>query len=413
MTFRPINQAEIPIVAEIQSRAFRTDAARYVEAYSGSGRFGWQDQRLLENEQGEAVAALSVFFRPMSLAGGALEAALVASVAVPPEWRRRGYGRQMMGALLEELYARRTPLSLLFPFSVVWYRSLGYGVANLTWHMGLAPRLLPDFPERHAVRRAFPDDEPGIRACHTAALALPQNNGWLARGDWEWQKRVWKPEHEVVVYVGEGRVEGYLVFTLTFGGDAALAKIVEWVWTSDAAWRGLAGFLSALGEQARTLTYNAPQQSPLLWVLHEPYDRTARPVDFVFYPAAQLVNGFMARVVHLETAVTQRRYPAHLATEFVLRVDDPQLPANRQRLRVCIAGGSAQVERLSDGARQVGDAMSFAACDISTFSELFAGVLDAESARTTGRLQADDGGCAALTAAFASSPWTMLSADYF
>ena len=72
MTYRSITQSEIPIIAEIQSRAFRTDANRYVEAYSGSGRFGWQDQRLFENEQGEAVAGLSLFFRPMSLAGGAL-----------------------------------------------------------------------------------------------------------------------------------------------------------------------------------------------------------------------------------------------------------------------------------------------------------------------------------------------------
>ena len=179
MTYRSITQSEIPIIAEIQSRAFRTDANRYVEAYSGSGRFGWQDQRLFENEQGEAVAALSLFFRPMSLAGGALEAGLVASVAVPPEARRRGYGRQLMGGLLAELHERQTPLSLLFPFSVAWYRSLGYGMANLTWFMDIAPRLLPDFAERHAVRRAFPDDEPGIRACHAAAMSLPQNNGWL------------------------------------------------------------------------------------------------------------------------------------------------------------------------------------------------------------------------------------------
>jgi predicted acetyltransferase len=318
-----------------------------------------------------------------------------------------------MGSLLKELHARRTPLSLLFPFSVAWYRSLGYGVANLTWHMNIAPRLLPDFPERGAVRRAFPDDEPGIRACHAAALTLPQNNGWLARGDWEWQKRVWKPEHEAVVYVAEGCVEGYLVYTLTFGGDAEPAKVIEWVWTTDAAWRGLAGFLSALGEQARTVTYNAPQQSPLLWVLQEPYDRTGRPVDFVFYPAARLTTGFMARVVHLEEAWKQRRYPLHLTAEFVLRVDDPQVPANQQPLRVRIADGTARVEPGSTDAHPAVGRMEAITCDITTFSELYASVLSAESARTTGRLQASDAACAALTAAFASSPWHMLPADYF
>ena len=411
MTYRAITQTEIPIAAEIQSRAFRTDANRYVEAYSGSGRYGWQDVRLFENEQGEPAAALTVFFRPMSLAGVALEAALVASVAVPPEWRRRGYGRQLMAGLLAELNERRTPLSLLFPFSVAWYRSLGYGVANLTWHMEVAPRLLPDTAERLAVRRAFPDDEPGIRACHAAALAMPQNNGWLARGDWEWQKRVWKPEYETVVYVDQGRVEGYLVYTLTFGGNIEPAGIVEWVWTTDAAWRGLAGFLAALGEQAQLVTYNAPQQSPLLWALHEPYDRNGRAVEFIFYPAARLVNGFMVRVVHLAEALKQRRYPGQLSAEFVLRVHDPQLPANGQPLAVRIDGGVAHVHPLADSSSPA-DAWSIG-CDMATFSELYAGVLSAETARRAGRLRAGDAACAALTSAFAGAPWFMHSADYF
>ena len=162
MTYRSISQSEIPIIAEIQSRAFRTDANRYVEAYSGSGRFGWQDQRLFENDLGEAVAGLSLFFRPMSLAGGSIEAGLIASVAVPPESRRRGYGRQLMSGLLAELHERQTPLSLLFPFSVAWYRSLGYGMANLTWFMDIAPRLLPDFSERSAVRRDFAELSNGV-----------------------------------------------------------------------------------------------------------------------------------------------------------------------------------------------------------------------------------------------------------
>lgn len=413
MAYRPITQAEIPTAAEIQARAFRTDANRYVEAYSGSGRFGWEDVRLFENDQGEAVAALSLFYRPMSLAGGTLDAALVASVAVPPEWRRRSYGRQMMGGLLEEAYARRTPLSLLFPFSVGWYRSLGYGVATLTWPMEVAPRLLPDFPERLGVRRAFPDDEPAIRACHDAAMALPQNNGWLPRGDWEWQKRVWKPEHETVVYVVDGRVEGYLVYTLTFLQENNPARVVEWVWTTDAAWRGLAGFLAALGEQALVVSYNAPQHSPLLWALSEPYDRTGRPVEFVFYPAARLVNGFMVRVVHLKEALKQRRFPEHVSAEFILQIDDRQLPANSQPLHVRIAKGVARVEWLPQIGRQGSEIAPSAACNMATFSELYAGVFTAETARLAGRLRAGDQACAALSAAFAAAPWYMLQADFF
>ena len=253
--------------------------------------------------------------------------------------------------------------------------------------------------------------QPDGGAGHDAGKTSAKNKGWLESRDWEGPKRVWKPDHEVVVYVEQGRVEGYLVYTLSFGGDPSSARVIEWVCTSDAAWRGLAGFLSALGEQATVLTFNAPQQSPLLWILHEPYDRTGRAADFVFYPAARLVNGFMARVVHLEQALVQRRYPSNVSTEFVLRVNDPQLPANDHPLHIRIAAGTAHVERLSEDSRQAD--RNVATCDIMTLSELYAGALSPETAQVIGRLQAEDSLCAALAAAFAGPPWHMWPADFF
>ncbi len=405
MTYRPITPNEIPIVADIQARAFRFPAERYLEAYSGKGRVDHTALRLFENEPGQAVAALNVFTRPVSLLGGELDAGLVASVAVPPEERRRGYANRMMGGLLDELYAQQTPLSLLFPFSVGFYRGLGYGLANFSWHMELAPRLLPDYAERLHVRRAGPDDEAAVRACHAQARRLPHNNGWPARGDWEWRSKVAKPEHEKAVFAVDGEVEGYLVYTLTWSTEATPAKVVEWVWTTDRAWRGLAGFLAALGEQATTVIYNAPQASPLLWSLPEPYDRREGAAEFIFFPAARLLNGFMLRVVHLPAALAARRYPAHVSAEFVLQVDDPQLPANRAPLRVTIANGAAAVQPTT--------ASPQVQCNMATWSQLFAGVLTAEQARTVGALHGDDASCAALTAAFAAAPWSMHPADWF
>jgi predicted acetyltransferase len=405
MTYRPINPNEIPIVADLQSRAFRFPAERYLEAYNGSGRVDHTALRLLENEAGQPVAALNIFTRPVSLNGSEVDAGLVASVAVPPEERRRGYARGLMAGVLEELHGQQTPLSLLFPFSVGFYRSLGYGLANFSWLMELAPRLLPDYPERLHVQRAGPDDEAAMRACHEAARRLPQNNGWPARGDWEWHNRVSKPEQEKALFVVDGQVEGYLVYTLTWSTAATPARVLEWVWISDRAWRGLAGFLAALGDQATSVSYNAPQGSPLLFSLPEPYDRREGAAEFTFFPAARLVNGFMLRVVHLPAALAARRYPVHVTAEFVLQANDSQLPANSQPLRVHVAGGAATVEPTA-AKPQIRTSMA-------TFSQLYAGVMTAEQARTVGVLHGDDASCAALRAALAAAPWSMHPADWF
>jgi predicted acetyltransferase len=405
MNYRTISLPEIPLVAEIQARAFRQDVSRYVDSYQGGGRMGWQDLRLLENQRGEPVAAVTLFRRAMSLHGGELEAGLVGSVAVAPEYRRRGYGRQLMQGVLEELHRHQTPISLLFPFSVAWYRSLGYGLANMTWHVELPLRLLTDDPERLQVRRARPDDEAGIRACYERARRQPDNNGWLSRSHWEWQRRAFKPEHERVVFVTGDQVEGYLLYTL----DWEEVEVVEWVSVSDRAWRGLLAFLGTQGEQAKVLKANLPRHTPLFWALPEPYDRSQDAVAFVFRRLAQLVNGFMVRLVHVPTALRERRYPAHAVAELRLEIEDPQLPANSQPLHVRIRDGQADVDTAPTGSNRTPVLQT----DISTLSQLYAGVLTAEQARAVDRLQGDDPSCRELTTAFSAAPWHMWSTDWF
>ncbi|MEZ4769067.1 MAG: GNAT family N-acetyltransferase [Caldilineales bacterium] len=405
MPYRPIHEHEIPIVAGIQAQSFRSDPARYVESYTEGARMGWRELRLYEGDDGQAVAALTLFFRRVSLNGGDLEAGLVGSVGVPPEHRRRGYGRHMMQGLLHELHNRRTPVSLLFPFSVAWYRSLGYGLANLSWHIEQPMRLLPDFPERRHVRRATVDDEAAMRACHEQARLDPANNGWLSRTEAEWAKRAFKLENERALFEVDGQVQGYLLYRL----DWDALEVIEWVATSEPAWRGLLAFISAQGEQARQLKANLPQQNPVLWALGEPYDRTEEVVDFVFRRGAVLVNGYMLRVVHLPEALRQRRYPVDVAADLIVEVEDRQLPDNSQPIRLVVEHGRATVTPLDEPP----NTQSMIRTDMATFSQLYAGLLTAEQARLAGALHGDDASCRALTAALAAAPWHMWPADWF
>lgn len=410
-SYRPITEAEIPIFADLEARTYRAPAERYLSSMRGEdSRFDWRNVRGLWPDEGEPAAALITLHRGVSLGGGELTAGLVGGVAVPPEQRRRGYGRALMGHLLREFYELETPISLLFPFSVAWYRTLGYGLAATNWFMEFPPALLPAYAERLAVRRAGPEDEAAVQNCYARARALPGNNGWLARTDWEWRNRVGKPEHERAVYAGREGVEGYLVYTLTWSIDRAPLKVMEWVWTTDAAWRGLAGFLAALGEQVTSITYNAAADSPLVAAMPEPYDRAGASMEFVFRPVAQLASGFMLRIVHLPAALRQRRYPAGVAAEVVLAVADGQLAENERPLRVRIGEGRAEVAEVAAG---VSPGLDVVETDMATLSEVYAGALTAERARIVGRLRGSDAACAQLTAAFAAAPFFMHAADWF
>jgi predicted acetyltransferase len=413
MAYRSITQDEIPIVADIQARAFRQDVDQTIDVYRRGGRVDWQNARLLTNERDQPVAALNVFERAMSLNGGELTAGLVGSVAVPPDQRRRGYARGLITGLLLELHDNEIPISALFPFSAAYYRRLAYPLVNLNWYLDVPPRQLPDYPERVAVRRATVDDHTAIRACYECARRQPQHNGWLERTDWEWQNRVWREGIEAVICPADGEVEGYLLYTLawTVEGHDQPVKIVEWVATSDAAWRGLVGFLASLGDQASVVEYNAPRNSPLLLALNEPYSAVGGSAEYVFHQAARLVSGFTVRIVHLPAALGARTYPPDLNVELLLRVKDSQLPANSQPLHV----------HITDGTASVAPAYSLfpdhtpinVETDIATFSQLFVGFMSAEQARILGRLHADDATCARLSTAFSAAPLYMHSSDWF
>jgi predicted acetyltransferase len=411
MTYRPITQDEIPIIAEMQARAFRAPVDPYLEALQQGGRKDWTDARLLTNEQGHPVATLSVFERAMSLSGGELTAGLVDGLAVPPDQRRRGYAGRLMSGLLEEMFEKELPISVLFPFSVAYYDRLGYGLVNLNWYLDIPPRHIPDFPERITVRRATPDDRTAIRAFYERARLLPDSNGWLARTEWEWENRVWRDDREAVICPADGEVEGYLLYSFAWNADEIPVKIAEWVATSDAAWRGLAGFLGSLRDQATVIKTNAPQGDPLLLALNQPYSAVGGSAEWIFHQAARLVSGFALRVVHLPTALRQRRYPLDLKTELVLRVEDPQLPENSRPLHVHITDGTASVAPVYSLFPDHTPAS--VETNIATFSQLFAGFIGAEQARKMGRLHADDATCARLTAAFAAAPLYMHRSDWF
>lgn len=411
MTYRPITQDEIPIAADIQARAFNQDVDRYLDVYQEGGRVDWTNLRLLTNERDEPIAALSVFERAMSLNGGKLTAGLVSSVAVAPDQHRRGYAGRLMAGLLEELYQKELPISVFFPFSLAYYRRLGYALVNLNWFLDIPPHSLPDYPERIAVRRATSDDDAAIRDCYERARRQPENNGWLARTEWEWENRVWREGREAVVCPADGEVEGYLIYSVTWSFEERPVKVAEWVATSDAAWRSLVGFLASLREQATVVTYNAPQDSPLLLALNEPYSAVGGSTEFVFYQTARLVSGFTLRVVHLPTALCRRRYPPDLKTELLLRVEDPQLPGNGKPLLVHIVDGAASVAPVYSLFPDHTPAS--VETDIATFSQLFAGFISAEQARKLGGLHADDATCARLSTAFAAAPLYMHRSDWF
>ncbi|MDQ4076399.1 MAG: GNAT family N-acetyltransferase [Chloroflexota bacterium] len=425
MPYRPVTQEELPLLVEIGERAFRFDASQMREQLANdSFRYNRTHGRVWEEEARGVVASMWLFERDITVGGHELAAGLIGMVGVPAEHRRRGYANKMMRGALQEMRERELPLSLLFPYSIPFYNRLGYGVASYVWSIEFPLEELRDFDEMRRVRRMTPEDMPAMQRLYERVRL--RHNGWMERTEWEWRERVldlpgnadWPQKVEGVVVPGEGdELDGYLTYTIadvegaTIASKARSVLVQEWVSDGDEAWRALAGFVAAQRAQAKFMRYTAPEGFPLLHALHERNTfRDRRNVEFAFRDTLSMGAGLMGRIVHLEKALRQRGYPAHVSGECVVQMRDEQLPANEEPLHLNIGDGRANVMPAQE---LQGTRAPIATADARTWAELYTATLTPGDARTLGRLDADDATVDFLSQAFRGEPWFIHRADWF
>lgn len=422
MSYRPITKEELPHFLDLVSQGFREDAHEFAEWYTrDDARYTFRECRVWETEARGMVAGLALFERECLLNGVGLPAGLVAGVVVPPEHRRQGFAVAMLDEMLKECYARKLPLSLLFPYSIPFYNRLGYGIVSYAWYLEFPLDQLTDFDERSLVRRMTPEHLPAMQRLYEQERK--KHNGWFNRSAWDWQenlmdlsgRRKWPRKVEGMVIPGEGdELLGYLTYTLANAEDGSQSRVLsirEWVndSTDPTGWRALAGFVAAQRAQAHFLRYTAPLNFPLLHTLRERKTfRQRRATEFEFRDTLIYASGMMGRIIHLEEALRQRPYPQAITGECLIQMRDPQLPANEAPHYLNVANGQATV-----ACSQPAHPLPSAIADVRTWSEIYAGTLSAEDARLVKRLECDASTASFLTALFACRPWYIHATDWF
>ncbi len=410
LVWRPITHAELDAAVDLDARAFRVDPSRVRTSLEGNSRFSWRDVYGVERD-GALAGVLTAFPLDLWLGGGPLAAVAVAGVSVPPEHRRRGVARFMLRETHAHFRAAGRHLAILYPFSVGFYRSLGYEMVETRHHYRVPPTSLPLYAERQAVRLAGPADWPGVHAVYEAYLRA---RGGVQRSDAVWRERFHDRDAELAIYQDAAGITGYVQYEFKRVEPRTPDEPVwfellarEMVALTGAAERGLLGFLAAQQEQASAVHLVCASDSPLRFALSDPRSFPDRRVEFVMNTVFQATPGLMLRVLDVPGALAARRYPAEAQGEVVLRVADPEQP-QAGPWRVRFSGGQARVTPSSgdEGAEAV-------AVDIATLSALFAGALSATQAEWLGRLQGSPTALATLDRAFAAPPLIVQRTDWF
>ncbi|MCK2216715.1 GNAT family N-acetyltransferase [Actinomadura sp. ATCC 31491] len=312
--------------------------------------------------------------RPQPMAG-------VAGVTVSPEDRGRGVGTRLMRAVLDRGVALGEAVSVLFPATTPIYRSLGYehggGQRKVTLPAEALRGLRPAGQVK--LRRMGPDDAAELIAVLHRVYAGLRASGPITYDERTW--RLWLADDNDFRYLAD---DGYVVYR--WNGENI--RVVNLVAGSAETARALWSMVGTSSSVAKNVVAPLAPDDPVLWLLPE------RSQDHVED------QRWMFRVLDVAAAVERRGYPAAVACDAVVTVEDPVRGGGTWRLE--IADGSGTATPVTAGAPA-------AVLSANGLSALYCGV-PTGTLRLAGLMTGDDRHDEALDAAFAAKAYTL---DYF
>ncbi|MFI1312528.1 GNAT family N-acetyltransferase [Streptomyces albidoflavus] len=288
---------------------------------------------------GVPVAGASVYPRVLTVPGGALPVAGVASVGVAPTHRRRGLLTAMMRAQLNDVYERGLePVAVLRPSEAGIYGRYGYGPATLGDQLRIDRRAVrfrdgTDFGAGTVRLRPAEEARGRVEAVYDRVRLA--TTGWPDRQAVHWAVRLADHPHRrggatslryAVHEEADGAASGYALYRHTSvpdgsGGADPAVEVVELAALSRPAYAALWRFLAGIDLVSR-LGYEGAVDEVLPWLLEDPRAVRSAPVDRLW-----------VRLVDVGRALAGRSYAVPL--DVVLEVRDAFCPwnAGRHRLR--------------------------------------------------------------------------------
>lgn len=388
--YRPIDEDRLDEFADLWSYAYR-HLDDHVDPAGTDGRI--EPARVGEQrgvfDGDELVAICRHHFLRATVRGATLPVGCLASVATPPEHRRKGYVRTLIRSFLEEYRDRDVPLSALWAFDYPFYDRFGWELANQYAIRECPPEALSAAaaPEAGEFVRLGPDEYERLAAV-LAAHGDRYDLSVERTGEW-WRERVFRSRRDdphVFGWGADGELRGYLVYAIEPGesGDEPVLDVSEVAYRDPTAYRHVLRFLSNHRSQAERVRLYGPVDDPLVDLVDDP-----ATVETTVHPGPSI------RLVDVETVLGAVAYPEDVTGSLVLDVEDPVADWNDRAFRIDVEGGAAAIGPTT-GAPD-------ATLGIGALSQLVVGYRTAGELAGAGELAVDDSGTQTLLeAAFPS-----------
>jgi len=336
---------------------------------------------------GTVASTLGAYPWDVRVNGRPVPSAGVTEVGTRPDYRRRGYQRQVMTHALRWHHECGQAFAMLWASFGAIYQRYGYGLASAHTSYTFNPEmavLRDPVPTGHTVRMVDWQDTQ-VRATVErvyAEYAKPRNLA-IDRPDWWWRTEKWRWGYErkqekrifqAIASDASGRPRGYIAYRASEQdlpyepGPNQTFEVEEFIALDLDAWRALWNYILA-HDLVKTVEFGwASEDDPATDLLLEPRALRRRTGD-----------GMWLRIVDVAPAIEGRGYEPDAEGSVVIGMRDDLCPWNDGAYRVTVEGGQATVKPVK--------AKPQLTMPIAALSSLYSGFRSATALARAGRVE--------------------------
>lgn len=256
----------------------------------------------------------------------------IVGVATRPEYRGRGYVRELLKQTGSVMKERNVSLSVLLPFQYDFYRKFGWEVCyDMLTYTDLKLSLPVEIRADRYERISPIGDHAELDKCYSQYMQ--KYNGYIIRDETGWYQVIRDAELEngaCYLYSEGGLVTGYMIFAQA--DDKLLIKELAYVHPS--AKSALLELAVSLADQSQKVQWNAPVNDITYLLMKDPRNLLLKQTYV------------MGRIHDVRNALTGLR----MADEaLVLKIRDPIYEENNRCFLITGSDGSAIVQATSEG----------------------------------------------------------------
>jgi predicted acetyltransferase len=381
---RAVTEDEIDLFRARLSRAFGGDADeddgardRFLEIFE-------IDRTFAAFDDGDIIGTGGAFSFDLTVPGGrSVGMGGTTIVTVQPTHRRRGVLTAMMEHHLHEVASKGESVAGLWASESSIYGRFGYGRATFRCEIEMDARAVAmRGPDPLGRVRLVDAEEAEAAMRNVYEQARMDRAGMLSRTDSWWRLRRMRDDESTrggksarryAIYEQNGQPLGYATYRQKEKWEdfpEGEVHVIEVITITNAAHRGLWGFLTNIDLFPTVEWWNSPIDDPLPFHVTDP-----RRVE------REITDSLWVRLLDIPVALESRLYEQD--GTLVIGVDDPFRPDNTGRYRLTVEGGEAKCQK-EDGAEPD------IACGVDVMGHLYLGGGDAYGMAHAGQIRGRD-----------------------